>query len=171
METTPEILEKLSALEIFSDFSEKNEENKRILTNVCQILTVQDFSAGETIITEGEEGDALYILFKGKVQVLRNTPGNEQFAVVNLATEQNVFFGEIALIDHDRRSASVRALTDCSTLKLAGQDFINLCEKEPLLGYRALFRIAKRIAASLRRSTKDILTLYEALLDEVDSGS
>ena len=35
METTPEILEKLSALEIFSDFSEKNEENKRILTNVC----------------------------------------------------------------------------------------------------------------------------------------
>lgn len=168
MECRPELLDKLSRLEIFSDFAEKTDKNIEILEKVCSILTTKDFKAGERIITEGEMGDTLYILFKGTVQVMRNTPGNEQFAVVNLTTEQNVFFGEIALIDNDKRSASVVALTDCSTLILDGKKFLALCETEPLLGYKATYRIAKRIAGSLRRSTQDILTLYEALIDEVD---
>ena len=113
-------------------------------------------------------GDTLYILHTGSVQVKRNTPGNEQFAVVNLSAEQNVFFGEVALIDSDRRSASVVALENCRTLCLDGGTFKALCEEEPLLGYRATYRIARRLASSLRRSNKDLLTLYEALLEKDD---
>lgn len=133
MEYTQELLEKLGKLEIFSDFAEKTDENERILKKVCTILSPKEFKSGEKIINEGDIGNTLYILYKGTVQVMRNTPSNEQFAVVNLTTEQNVFFGEIALIDNDRRSASVVALTDCSTLILDGELFSNLCESEPLL--------------------------------------
>ena len=85
------------------------------------------------------------------VLVIRNTAGNEQFAVVNLSSEQNVFFGEVALIDSDRRSASVVALENCRTLCLDGGTFKALCEEEPLLGYRATYRIARRLASSLGR--------------------
>lgn len=169
MECTPDLLDKLSKLEIFSDFSEKTENNIRILKKVCTLLSPKEFKAGETIIKEGDMGNTLYILYQGTVQVLRNTPENEQFAVVNLTTEQNVFFGEIALIDNDKRSASVIATTDCNTLILDGKSFLKLCDEEPMLGYKATYRIARRIAHSLRRSTQDMLSLYEALLDEVDS--
>ena len=132
---------------------------------------MDEFNQGDQIITEGEVGDVLQILYDGEVQVLRNTPGKEQFAVINLHADQNVLFGEVALIDKDKRSASVVAITDCKTLALTGTDFLALCDEEPMLGYKAVFRIAKRLAGSLRRSTADILTLYEALLDEVeDSG-
>lgn len=79
------------------------------------------------------------------------------------------FFGEIALIDNDKRSASVLALSDCRTLTLTGTDFLELCESDPILGYRVIFRIAKRLSASLRRSTMDILAIYQALLDEVEN--
>lgn len=101
------------------------------------------------------------------MQIKRNTPSEEQFAVVNLSAEQNVFFGEVALIDKDTRSASVYALTNCKTLYINGENFKELCNKNYELGYHVMYRISRRLAASLRRSNKDLMTLYEALLDEV----
>lgn len=171
MKATPKILEKLTKLEIFSDFASGSETDIRILKKVCDKLEFRDFPSGAIIINEGDDGDNLYILFEGVVQVLRNTPSSDRFAVVNLASEQNVFFGEVALIDRDKRSASVVAQTACRTLSLNGKDFTDLCNQEPLLGYKACFKIAKRLAGSLRRSTSDILTLYDALLDEVEGAN
>lgn len=167
MEYKPEIIDKLVHLEIFSDFNAENEEHRRLLQEVCLILDPQSYSAGDIIIKEGDIGNSLYILYEGTVQIRRNTPSNDQFAVVNLTTEQNVFFGEVALIDKDTRSASVIALENCKALKLDGTRFKELCDKEPVLGYNVMYRISKRIAGSLRRSNREMMTLYEALLDEI----
>jgi len=167
MECNDELIRKLCKLEIFSDFNADNPEHKAILEQVCTKLEPQSFTKGSTILKEGDTGDCLHILYEGTVQIKRNTPSNEQFAVVNLTTEQNVFFGEVALVDRDTRSASVYALTNCKTLRLDGESFIKLCNEMPLLGYHVMYRISRRIASSLRRSNKDLMTLYEALLDEV----
>lgn len=166
-----DILLRLTKIELFSDFYPvDNEDNSRILKGLANVLSVENYKAGEEIIKEGNEGDTLYILYEGHVQVLRNTLSNEPFAVVNLSAEQNVFFGEIALIDKDTRSASVKAVSDCKVLGLTGKDFLSLCEKEQKFGFKVMFRIAVRLAQSLRRSTSDALTLYQALVEEV-SGS
>ena len=172
MNIDDDILVRLTKIELFSDFSPlENGNNKRIVTELAQVLSMENFRAGDEIIKEGQIGDTLYILYEGKVQVLRNTLANEPFAVVNLSAEQNVFFGEIALIDNDTRSASVKAVSDCKVLGLTGRDFIELCEKEKIFGYKVILRIAIRLAQSLRRSTTDALTLFQALLDEVAGSS
>lgn len=67
-------------------------------------------------------------------------------------------------------TATPEILTKLSKLEIFS-DFLSLCEKEPRLGYKSIFRIAKRLAGSLRRSNADILTLYEALLDEVEGSN
>ncbi len=167
LNSSPEILSRLAKLEIFSDYNSGSKEDCLILEKVCKHLGQKDFAAGSIIINEGDVGEILYILYQGSVSVLQNTPSDERFAVVNLDAEQNVFFGEVALIDNDKRSASVIAQTDCKTLTLTRKDFLDLCEEEPRLGYKTCFKIAKRLAGSLRRSNADILTLYDALLDEV----
>ncbi len=167
MEAKAELIEKLAKLEIFSDLDPSDAEHERLLKRVCDILEPVKFTSGEVIIQEGDVGDSLYILYEGTVQARKKTPNNDQFAVANLATEQNVFFGEVALVDKDTRSASIYALTDCQTLKLEGKDFKDLCDAEPLLGYNVMYRISRRIAGALRRSNKDLMLLYEALIDEV----
>lgn len=167
MEFKSELIEKLVKLEIFSDFDPSNKEHAEILKQVCERLEPKFFSAGDIIIKEGDTGDSLHILAEGNVQVKRNTPNNEQFAIVNLSAEQNVFFGEVALVDKDTRSASIYALTNCKTLCIDEKNFRDLCEKNFELGYYVMHRISKRLALSLRRSNKDLMTLYEALLDEV----
>ena len=168
MQIEKDQVEKLSKIEIFSDLSPTASEDKRILEELASLLSEKKFKKGEMIIREGDMGDTLYILASGSVQVLRNTLGDEKYAVVNLKAEQNVFFGEVALIDSDRRSASVMALEDCKTWILTGNDYEKICEKEPRFGYLVTFRIAKRIASTLRNTNNDIITLYEALLDEVE---
>lgn len=167
MEHSQEIIDKLVHLEIFSDFNSSDDEHRRLLKEVCLLLEPQSYNSGDVIIKEGDTGDTLYILYEGTVQIRRNTPSNDQFAVVNLTTEQNVFFGEVALIDRDTRSASVIAIENCKVLKLDGSRFKELCDKEPVLGYHVMYRISRRIASSLRRSNKEMMTLYEALLDEI----
>lgn len=169
MEEISVILDKLKKIEIFSDFNENTEENEKILKLIYSKLGKKDFKKDEVIISEGEEGSTLYLLYEGTVQVRRKTPSNEEFAVVNLSSKQNVFFGELALIDQDKRSASVKALTDCKTLTLEGKDFIEICESNPLVGYKVIYKIAKRISSSLRKSNSDLLALYQALLDEVEN--
>ena len=161
-------IEKLSKIEIFSDLSPSNSEDRKILEALANLLSEKKFKKGETIIREGDMGDCLYILAKGSVQILRNTMGDEKYAVVNLNASQNVFFGEVALIDSDKRSASVVALEDCKTWVLTGNNYEKICEKEPRFGYLVTLRIARRIAATLRKTNNDIITLYEALLDEVE---
>ncbi|MCR4735116.1 MAG: cyclic nucleotide-binding domain-containing protein [Treponema sp.] len=167
MEANDELVEKLVKLEIFSDLNPKIEEHKALLEKVCRILEPIKFNAGEVIIKEGDIGNSLYILYGGSVQAKKKTPNDEQFAVANLTAEQNVFFGEVALVDKETRSASIYALTDCQTLKLDGDSFKDLCDSEPLLGYYVMYRISRRIAGALRRSNKDMMLLYKALIDEV----
>ncbi len=169
MDSTPELLDRLRKIEIFSDFTEETEKNKQILSEICSIISLETFSAGDVIINEGDYGDSLHILAEGKVQVMRNTLHNERFAVVNLSAEHNVFFGEMALINHSQRSASVVALTSCKTFMICGSSYLDLCDREPYFGYKSLYRIGSRLVASLQRANSDVITLYQALVDEVDN--
>lgn len=158
-----DIQERLSNISIFEDLAGSSER----IAKIGRMLKRQTYNKGDPIITEGEEGDILHILNRGSVRILRNTLDRESFALVNLDAGQSVFFGEIALIDSDRRSATVIALTDCETLTLSRQDYLSLCEEDPYIGYKITFRIATRIAESLRKSSSDLMTLYQALVEEI----
>lgn len=168
MDAFEQVLPKLTKLDLFSDFNPEKEEDKRILKALYETLSNKKFKTGEVIIKEGERGDSFYILYTGSVQVLQKTLANDNIALAILKAEQGIFFGEAALIGHDVRSASVIALTDCSTIVLSGEKFIALCEKEPVLGYHVIYRIAKRLASTIKKTNHDKSVLYEALLNEVD---
>lgn len=127
------ILPKLVKIQLFSDFHIDNEEDKRILKTVYENITLQAFKKGDVIIKEGDHGDSFYILYDGKVQVLRNTMAGDTIALAILSAEQNIFFGETALISKDERSATVKALTDCKTLVLSGKNSTSCVQRNRCL--------------------------------------
>ncbi len=164
------IIDKLRKIEIFCDFEEPTEENIAILEQVFSILKEEKFSANDIIFKKGDISRGLYILLEGSVQVLRTTIQGEPFAVYNLSAEENIFFGQKALVEKDERSATIKAISDCTVLFLSTEDFFALCDKEPCLGYKALYRVACNLAKYLKQSTRDMLTLYQALIDEIDEA-
>lgn len=107
----------------------------RLLSALAQHLSVQSFSAGDTIITAGEMGDKLYIIHRGQVEVLGNDPIARERRLATL--REGDHFGEMALLQEGPRTATVRATTPLEVFTLSKMDFNGLLAAVPQL--RALF--------------------------------
>ncbi|HOK40954.1 MAG TPA: cyclic nucleotide-binding domain-containing protein [bacterium] len=158
-----EIIAKLSNIVLFKSFKDKPEELKKI----ASIMRPVFFKKDERIINEGDAGDSLYILKSGEVLITKKTLEKEEYTIVKLTGEMNVFFGELALLDEDKRSASIIALTDCELWEIKRKDFFELGEKEPYLCLIITREIAKILASRLRKTSSDIIILFEALVEEI----
>ena len=85
-------------------------------------MEVKRFRPGEFVFTQGEKGDHLYIILKGKAGVLVSKEGEEDTEVAIL--EKGRFFGEQALLNSDSiRTATIVAKTTLKLLMLRRQEF------------------------------------------------
>ncbi|MBN2546290.1 MAG: cyclic nucleotide-binding domain-containing protein [Spirochaetes bacterium] len=158
-----EVLERLKTISLFKDFI----DDINRLNKVINYLKFEKYKSGSIIINEGELGNKLFILHSGTVRILKKTLNNDKYTVTLLSDKNNIFFGEIALIDSDKRSATVAAETDCIVFSFDRNNFIQLCEVDSLMAYKITLQIAKKISISLRKMNEDVVTLFEALVNEV----
>jgi CRP-like cAMP-binding protein len=162
------IIEKLRKIELFQGIKHDDER----LSKLAGIVSVRQCNAGEDIIAEGDAGSELYILNKGGVDVLKRTLDNDVFTIVTLTDTEDVFFGELALMDEELRSASVVANTHCELLVIKREDFNRLGEEDPWLGLSVTRAIGRALSRRLRKTDEDLITLFEALVGEVaESGN
>jgi CRP-like cAMP-binding protein len=162
------MIEKLRRIELFQGIKKDDER----LSKLAGIVSVRQCNAGENIITEGEAGSELYILNKGAVDVLKRTLDNDVYTIVTLTDSEDVFFGELALMDEELRSASVTANSHCEFLVIKREDFNRLGEEDPWLGLSVTRAIGRALSRRLRKTDDDLITLFEALVGEVaESGN
>lgn len=158
----------VSRLERISLF--KNLKNDAAaLEKVAALIQVKTFKPARYIIREGEQGDAMYILNRGEVRVEKNTLADDKYTVANLKDDMDIFFGEVALMDNDVRSASVFTVTTAECYVIRKEDFERLCESNPNIGYYVTREIAKSLASRLRKTTSDSVALIAALIHDDES--
>ncbi len=161
------VIEKLGKIKLFSSLRDDEER----MAELASIVTWQECKAGDEVISEGVEGSELYILYHGTVRVHKRTLDREPYTIVSLRDDEDVFFGELALMDREVRSASVTAETDCEFLVINRDDFIRLGEENPRLGLLVTRAIGKQLSKRLRKVNQDIIILFEALVEQVaESG-
>jgi len=90
------------------------------------------FRAGETIMRQGEPGYCAYIIESGRVEIVLEKPDGR---VQSMGTRgSHTMIGEMALVDDAPRTATVRALEDCTLLEISKQDFSRrLQQADPVL--------------------------------------
>ncbi len=129
---------------------------------------------GRALITEGEPGDDMFILIEGRVRVSKsmilaglNAPILEaedpRKVLATMDAGDFPFFGEMALIDKDIRSATVTALEDCRFLRITRDAFYALIASDPGLGTKLLLALCRRLASAVRRNNGEIIKLTTAL--------
>ncbi len=155
---------RLKNINLFEVFSNEDET----IDKIAELGSTQRAKKGDHIIEEGEVGDTLFILLDGSVRIQKTTLQNQPYTVVILKERENVYFGELALIDSDRRSATVVAETPCTLYSVTRDAFLEFCEQNPYVGYKVTMQIARKLSASLRKMNKDVITLFEALVTEVE---
>ena len=102
-----------------------------LLARLAACFTTMEVPTGRTLFEEDERGDMLYVIVRGRVGVARRGPAGAELHVSVL--EDGDFFGEIALLEEVRRTATVRALTPCLLLVLDRGEFRDLLAQAPEL--------------------------------------
>ena len=87
-----------------------------------------EFMAGERIIAEGDEGDAMYLISSGGGRVVKEVEGQE---LMLDSLSEGEFFGEMSLLVGGPRSASVFAATNTEVLRLKSSDLFEIMKKYP----------------------------------------
>lgn len=100
------------------------------------------FEDGEVIIKQGSEGDCLFVVQQGKVEVIDES-GDKEIKIAELGARD--FFGEMGLFEKDVRSCTVRALGDAKILTIDKRNFYKTIQKDPSLAYRLLEKMSQRL--------------------------
>jgi len=103
----------------------------------------KSYSDGEEIIRQGNVGESMYVVQSGRVEVIQSTPGGETQHLAFL--EAGDFFGEMAIFEKQRRSATVRASGQARVLKIDKKTLLRRIREDPLLAVNLLKTMSHRI--------------------------
>jgi CRP-like cAMP-binding protein len=130
-----EVLEHFAGIPLFSRVSKKG---LRAIATEADEFTV---APGKAVVTEGEVGRHLYVVADGTVRVTR-----QGRMVATMGPGE--FFGEMALIRHAPRNATVVAETETTLMALGSREFAALMSREPTLASAVMAAMADRIQAA-----------------------
>ena len=141
------------------------------LRQVLKIARPVQFPRGKVILKEGEAGETMYIIAEGAVEVSktlvmmgeREDVQDREKILTKLSAEDHAIFGEVALFEQSKRTATVVALTDCRMLEISKSDFLRLAEENPRIGYRITRNIVQLLCSRLRKTDEDTIKLTTAL--------
>ena len=116
-------IEALGRLGIFAEAS------RPVLERLARTAVESQVPAGTTLIREGEEADAFYVLLHGEMGVRSRGEGTEEMALPTMV--DGAWFGEIGLLQRIPRTATVSAARDSRVLQISGEDFLESLSDAP----------------------------------------
>lgn len=161
--------EKLQFLKNVYLFHDIPEDYIKILVKAMHI---KNYIKGEEIIREGDEGESLFFLFKGKVAVTKkmtlfdeaHEKSQVNKALIKLKDSDYAFFGEMSLCgESEVRSATVTAEMDCTLGEIEANKILEMIKKKQDFGLQFYHNLANVLANRLRKANRDILKLSTAL--------
>jgi cAMP-dependent protein kinase regulator len=116
---------RLPSIPLFSDLKE---QELQLLFSHVQSKT---YPKDALVCREGEAGDSLFVISRGEVAIVKQTPGGKEIRVQNL--KDGDLFGEFGFFIDQKRHATVKAMTDCELLEISRQGFREMIKVHPRL--------------------------------------
>jgi len=130
----------LAYVPIFSELSDAT------LKTIEKVGSKKMFIKNDVILMEDEVGSALFVIISGKVKVSRSS--NDGREVILAILSESDFFGEMAILDGQTRSATVIAIEDSELFLIQRNDFLNLLKDFPEVSIALLQELTKRLRAT-----------------------
>ncbi|MFN2498536.1 MAG: DUF1003 domain-containing protein [Pyrinomonadaceae bacterium] len=112
-------------------------------TNLRELLSVEDISAGTQLFHKGDSGDAMYLIESGRIRISIHDQDAQEVTLADLA--QGDFFGEMALIDGRKRSADARVVQDARLAILSRPAFLDFVRANPDVALVMLGALSERL--------------------------
>src|SRR5437867_1075175 len=120
-----------------------------------QTAQLKAYKAGRNIFQEGDPGDGLYLILEGKVQITCLLGQDQRIVLSRL--DAGDFFGEMAVLDNQPRSATATAETDTKVYFILRDDLLRVLERSPSLAANLVREFSQRMRDFNHQYTREVL--------------
>lgn len=146
-----EICELLIDCDLFKNFPDQD------IQVAARYFCLSEFEEEKTIFVEGDKGSFMCIISSGAVSVLKSNLDGKPVTLATLLEGRT--FGEMALLDGERRSATCVAATDCALLTLSQDSLEKMIEEAPRTAANVIRVVAIALSRRLRMADGKLVDL------------
>jgi CRP-like cAMP-binding protein len=161
--SSAEVVELLGRVPVFSTLEGAD------LQRIAQLAVPRSFETGQVVFREGDRSDTCYVVHFGRARAVHDHGDGRTITLATFGPGD--IFGELALFEDERRSATVEALEPTSVLAVLGPDMRRLMAEHPQIAMRLLIALARRLRESnerlARRSFQTVQSRVASALSEL----
>lgn len=141
--TSTETIDLLRRVPVFAGLS------KTDIMRVAEVAVPRHFDAGEIVFREGDDSSTCYVVRSGLARAIREHSDGRSITLSNFGPGD--IFGELAMFDNERRSATVDTLEDTDAIAILGGDMRRLMSDNPEIAVKLIGALAQRLRATNER--------------------
>jgi CRP/FNR family transcriptional regulator len=141
--TSEDTIALLRAVPVFSDLGDEE------LARVAEVAVPREFVAGEVVFREGDQSNTCYVVRYGRTRAVREHADGRSIALANFGPGD--IFGELAMFDDERRSATIETLEDTEAIAILGGDMRRLLSEHPDIAVKLLASLGRRLRETNER--------------------
>jgi CRP-like cAMP-binding protein len=119
------------------------------LTRLAEVAVPRRFEAGEVVFREGDESNTCYIVRSGRARAIREHSDGRSITLATFGPGE--IFGELAMFDDERRSATVEAIESTEAIAILGGDMRRLLRRHPGISVKLLSALGRRLRETNER--------------------
>jgi CRP-like cAMP-binding protein len=144
--TSEETIELLQRVPAFSALADED------LAEVAAVAVPRRLNAGEVVFREGDESNTCYIVRSGHARAVREHPDGRTLTLANFGPGD--IFGELAMFDDERRSATVETMEETEVIAILGADMRRLLREHPDISVKLLAALGRRLRETNERLSR-----------------
>ncbi|HVR05321.1 MAG TPA: Crp/Fnr family transcriptional regulator [Solirubrobacteraceae bacterium] len=161
--SSAEVNELLARVPVFSTLDGDD------LQRIAQLAVPRSFAAGQVVFREGDASDTCYIVHRGRTRAVHQHGDGRTITLATFGPGD--IFGELALFEDERRSATIEALEPTSVVAVLGPDMRRLMSEHPQIAVRLVIALGRRLreanARLARRSFQSVQSRVASVLAEL----
>jgi CRP/FNR family transcriptional regulator len=141
--TSEDTIALLRQVPVFAELAQEE------LIRVADVAVPRQFGAREAVFREGDESDTCYIVRCGRARAIREHADGRSITLANFGPGD--IFGELAMFDDERRSATVETIEATEAIAILGRDMRRLLVEHPAIAVKLLAALGRRLRATNER--------------------
>jgi CRP/FNR family transcriptional regulator len=141
-----DVVELLGRVPVFSTLERDD------LERIAQLAVPRQFDPGQAVFREGDASDTCYIVRSGHARAVRTHGGGRSITLATFGPGD--IFGELAMFEDERRSATVEAVEPTSVVAVLGPDMRRLMGEHPEIATRLVIALGRRLRETNERLTR-----------------
>jgi CRP/FNR family transcriptional regulator, cyclic AMP receptor protein len=149
-----EVVELLGRVPVFSTLVQDD------LERIARFAVPREFEPGEVVFREGDASDTCYVVHDGRARAIRTHRDGRTLTLATFGPGD--IFGELALFEDERRSATVEAIEPTSTVAVLGPDMRRLMSEHAEISARLVIALGRRLRETNERLSRQSFSTVQS---------